>query len=93
MADSGASLTITPYQTDLISMQTLEHPIIVQTASKSTQLQIRGVGSMFFKHEVLINGSLKAVQSKLDQVYWLPELSSCIISVGTLLQDDNSGSQ
>ena len=40
MADSGASLTITPYQTDLISMQMLEHPIIVQTASKSTQLQI-----------------------------------------------------
>ena len=42
---------------------------------------------MFFEHEVLINGSLKTVQSKLDQVYWLPGLSSRIISVGTLLQD------
>ena len=73
IADTGASNTFTFDKSDF-TMFTKDKGNI-QTANKKAVLQVQGHGTVFIKHEITINGKVKTVTSKLQLVYYAPNIS------------------
>ena len=73
IADTGASNTFTFDKSDF-TMFTKDKGNI-QTADKKAVLQVQGYGTVFIKHEITINGKVKMVTSKLQPVYYAPDIS------------------
>ena len=88
LADSGASLSFTPYRSDLTEFETInDDGMKVQMASKENQLKITGKGSVFFTHFVKEKGKLVHMNGRLYPVFYIPGLSVRLLSVGSLLND------
>ena len=73
IADTGASNTFTFDKSDFTTFTKDEGNI--QTADKKAVLQVQGYGTVFIKHEITINGKMKTVTSKLQLVYYAPDIS------------------
>ena len=88
LADSGASLSFTPYRSNLTEFEVInDDKMKVQTASKENQLRITGKGSVFFTHFVSERGKLVRMNGRLYPVFYIPGLSVRLLSVGSLLND------
>lgn len=86
LADSGASLTFTNDRSDLSEYETIDdNELIVQTASKSNPLRVRGKGAVFISHFVEIRGKQVEKISRLYPVFYIPGLSIRLLSIGSLL--------
>ena len=85
LADSGASLSFTHSRSDLSEFEVIYNKMKVQTASKDSQLQIVGKGSVFFSHLVKENGRVSKMISCLYPVFYIPGLSIRLLSVSSLL--------
>ena len=84
IADTGASNTFTFDKSDFTTF--IKDKGNIQTADKKVVLQIQGYGTVFIKHEISVNGKVKTVTSKLQLVYYAPEISYRLLSISSLLQ-------
>jgi hypothetical protein len=92
MADSGASNCFTHTQSDLSEFEVLnDKDLVVQTASKTNSLKIKGKGAWIITHKVTHRGKKQTVNSRLYPVYYLPGLTHRLMSVGHLLNDGTLG--
>ena len=73
IADTGASNTFTFDKNDFITF--VEDDGTIQTADKKAVLQVQGYGTVFIKHNINIKGKVCTVTSKLQPVYYAPEIS------------------
>ena len=73
IADTGASNTFTFDQNDFVTF--VEDDGTIQTANKKAVLQVQGYGTVFIKHNINIKGKVCTVTSKLQPVYYAPEIS------------------
>ena len=69
---------------DLTEFERIED-IPVEMANKSMPLCLKGKGAVFFTHKVKRKGRTVLKTSHLYPVYWIPNLSLRLLSVGTLL--------
>ena len=84
IADTGASNTFTFDKNDFVTF--VEDDGTIQTANKKAVLQVQGYGTIFIKHDINIKGKVCTVTSKLQPVYYAPEISYQLFSIGSLLQ-------
>ena len=77
IADTGASNTFTFDRNDFTMFTKDEGNI--QTADKKAVLQIQGYGTVFIKHKITVNGKVKTVTSKLQPVYYAPDIHILLI--------------
>ena len=84
--DSGASKHYTPYASDFIDYEKLPEPTTVTTAS--TQLQVVGVGSVLFKHPLMLpNGKEQLRVTRLYPVHHVKGMSEPrLLSMGTFIR-------
>ena len=85
LADSGTSLSFTHSRSNVSEFEVIYDKMKVQTASKDSQLQIVGKGSVFFSHLVEDKGRVSKRISCLYPVFYIPGLSVRLLSVGSLL--------
>ena len=72
IADTGASNTFTFDKNDFVTF--VEDNGTIQTADKKAVLQVQGYGTVFIKHNIMVKGKLCTVTSKLQPVYYAPEI-------------------
>ena len=84
IADTGASNTFTFDKNDFVIF--VEDNGTIQTADKKAVLQVQGYGTVFIKHDIIVKGKVCTVTSKLQPVYYAPEISYQLFSIGSLLQ-------
>ena len=72
IADTGASNTFTFDKNDFVTF--VEDDGTIQTANKKAVLQVQGYGTVFIKHNIMVKGKLCTVTSKLQPVYYAPEI-------------------
>ena len=72
IADTGASNTFTFDKNDFVTF--VKDDGTIQTADKKAVLQVQGYGTIFIKHNIMIKGKLCTVTSKLQLVYYAPEI-------------------
>ena len=73
IADTGASNTFTFDKNDFVAF--VKDSGTIQTADKKAVLQVQGYGIIFIKHDIMVKGKLCTVTSKLQPVYYAPEIS------------------
>ena len=73
IVDTGASNTFTFDKNDFITF--VEDNGTIQTANKKAVLQVQGYGTIFIKHDININNRVCTVTSKLQPVYYAPDIS------------------
>ena len=73
IADTGASNTFTFDKNDFVTF--VKDDGTIQTADKKAVLQVQGYGTVFIKHDININGKVCTVTSKLQPVYYAPDIS------------------
>lgn len=84
LLDSGASSHFTNSMKDFIDYEDIQTPIIVKTASKP--IHIKGKGAVLIKHEVTHNGHTRQCTTRLYPVFYIPEITGRLLSVGEFLQ-------
>ena len=84
IADTGASSTFTFDKNDFVTF--VEDNGTIQTADKKAVLQVQGYGTVFIKHDIMVRGKVCTVTTQLQPVYYAPEISYRLFSVGSLLQ-------
>ena len=84
IADTGASNTFTFDKNDFVAF--VEDNGTIQTDDKKAVLQVQGYGTVFIKHNIMIKGKVCTVTSKLQPIYYAPEISYRLFSVRSLLQ-------
>jgi hypothetical protein len=88
MADSGTSNCFMHTQSNVSEFKVLNNKdLVVQTASKTNSLKIKGKGVWIIMHEVTHRGKKQTVNSRLYPVYYLPGLTHRLMSVDHLLND------
>jgi hypothetical protein len=76
MADSGASNCFTHTQSDLTEFEVSDNKdLVVNTASKTNSLKIKGKGAWIITHEVTHRGQKQSITSHLYPVYYLSGLT------------------
>ena len=73
ITDTGASNTFTFDKNDFVAF--VKDNGTIQTADKKAVLQVQGYGTVFIKHDIMVKGKLCTVTSKLQPVYYAPEIS------------------
>ena len=73
IADTGASNTFTFDKNDFVTF--VKDNGTIQTADKKAVLQVQGYGTIFIKHDIMVKGKLCTITSKLQLVYYAPEVS------------------
>ena len=84
IADTGASNIFTFDKNDFVAF--VKDNGTIQTADKKAVLQVQGYGTVFIKHDIMVKGKLCTVTSKLQPVYYAPEISYQLFSIESLLQ-------
>jgi hypothetical protein len=83
--DSGASKHFTHELSDFAEYTLFDGPSLT-TAAKKAPLQIKGEGTLFLTHDVPgPNGRSRRVITRLYPVYYVPGMSSRLLSVGDML--------
>ena len=84
IGDSGASATFTYDLSDFSEYKELDESLEARTANKGVPLKIKGSGTVFLRHQVDILGNVVTV--RLSPVYYIPGLSTRLLSIGEWLQ-------
>jgi transposase InsO family protein len=84
LLDSGASSHFTHNLDDFLEYGDIKSPIVVKTASKP--VHIKGKGAVLITHEVKYKGYTKERITRLYPVFYIPEITGRLLSVGELLQ-------
>jgi hypothetical protein len=84
LLDSGASSHFTYSLNDFIEYEDIKTPIFVQTASKP--IHIKGKGAVLITHKILHKGHIKKCTTRLYPVFYIPEITGRLLSVGEFLQ-------
>jgi GAG-pre-integrase domain len=82
--DSGASKHFTFALSDFLEYTVLKHPIKVTTAANP--IFIIGEGTVLLEHYVLNKGIKQPCITRLYPVYYLPNITSRLLSLGDFLQ-------
>jgi hypothetical protein len=90
--DSGASAHFTSEISDFASYEVLpqDDATIIQTASKSGMISKIGKGAVFIKHAVEEDGAIIERRTHIYPIYHVPEISTRLLSIGTLLLGYNN---
>ena len=85
LADSGALMMFTHERSDLIEYEELAETLTVQTASKGNTLTVKG--KVFLDQQVRARRGNKLITKiiSLYPVYYIPNLSMWLLSIGCLL--------
>jgi hypothetical protein len=84
IGDTGASATFTFDINDFFVYYELDKSLVARTANKGVPLNIKGKGIVILKHQSNRLGG--TVYIKLDPVYYIPDLSIRLMSLGEWLQ-------
>jgi hypothetical protein len=85
LLDSGATWHFTHLIKDFISYEALKDALTVQTASKP--IFIKGFGAVLIKHKVTNKHRKKTITTVLHPVYYIPEITTRLLSLGVFLQE------
>ena len=84
LLDSGASSHFTYSLDYFIEYEAIKSPIVVRTASKP--IHIKGKGAVLITHNIAHNGHPVKHTTRLYPVYYIPEITGRLLSVGEFLQ-------
>ena len=84
IGDSGASATFTYDLSDFSEYRELDESLEARTANKGVPLKIKGSGTVFLRHQVDVLGNVVTI--RLSPVYYIPGLSTRLLSIGEWLQ-------
>ena len=84
IGDSGASATFTYDLSNFSEYKELNESLEAWTANKGIPLKIKGSGTVFLRHQVNVLGNIVTV--RLSPVYYIPGLSTQLLSIGEWLQ-------
>ena len=84
LLDSGASSHFTHNIDDFIEYEATKSPILVKTASKP--IHIKGKGAVLITHDITHRGHVKSRTTRLYPVFYIPEITGRLLSVGEFLQ-------
>ena len=84
LIDSGASAHFTGDKDDLLNYEEVNDGPPVKTAT--TTVRIQGKGAMLIKFDLPVRGSNEIRTLRLYPVFYIPQLTTKLLSMGTLLQ-------
>ncbi len=84
LLDLGASLHFTCSMDDFIKYEVIKMPILVKTASQP--IHIKGKGTVLIQHKVTHNGHTGQHVTCLYPMFYIPEITGRILSIGEFLQ-------
>jgi len=87
LLDSGASMHVTFDESDFSDYQLIKDSPKIRTASKGSFLYMKGMGSVFVKHQVISNDRLTSEQvvTRLYPVFHIPNLDVRLLLVGEFM--------